>query len=205
VTASSRNLPGVDVRHLPTTVFGARDTAWWGTVGFMAIEATTIVVCVASYFYLWRNSATWPPEHTLRPSLLWPTIAVIVMLVSNIPMVWLRRAAKRLDLAGVRRWLIVGTVLSAVFVVLRWQEFLALNTRWDTNAYGSIAWLSVGFHATLLIANLGETAVMTAMLHSSRRTERHYTDAVDGADYWHFMTGIWVPLYVIIYLGPYFL
>ena len=193
----------VDVRQLPTTVFGHRDPLWWGVLGFIAIEGTTLFIAAASYFYLWRNTGTWPPQHTLRPSLLWPTISVIVLLLSNIPMRYLDRAAHRLDVPAVKRWLIVATGLSFLFLFLRWQELLSLNVRWDTNAYGSIAWLTAGLHGTLLVANAGEMAVFTALYHSSRRTERHFSDATDTVTYWYFMTGVWVPLYVTVYLSPY--
>src|SRR5690606_31010695 len=70
----------LDVARLPTTTFGHRNHLWWGTLGFMLIEGTTFVICVASYFYLRLNFPTWPPEHTLLPSLLWPTVHVAVML-----------------------------------------------------------------------------------------------------------------------------
>ena len=193
----------VDVRQLPTTVFGHRDPLWWGTLGFIAIEGTTLFIAAASYFYLWRNTGTWPPQHTLRPSLLWPTISLAVLLLSNIPIRFLDRAAHRLDAAAVKRWLIVATMLAFLFLFLRWQELLALNVRWDTNAYGSIAWLTVGLHGTLLVANAGEIAVFTLLFCSSRRTERHFGDATDTTVYWHFMTGIWAPLYAVVYLGPY--
>jgi heme/copper-type cytochrome/quinol oxidase subunit 3 len=193
----------VDVRQLPTTVFGHRDPLWWGTMGFIVIEGTTLLIAVASYFYLWRNTGTWPPEHTLRPSLLWPTISAAVLLLSNIPMYLLNRAAHRLDVPAVKRWLLVATLLSLVFLFLRWQDFLALNVRWDANAYGSIAWFTVGLHATLLAATAGETAVFTALYYSDRRTERHFGDATDLVVYWYFMTGVWVPLYGTVYLGPY--
>ena len=193
----------VDVRQLPTTVFGHRDPLWWGTMGFVVIEGTTLFIAVASYFYLWRNTGTWPPQHTMRPSLLWPTIALAVLLLSNVPIRFLARAARRLDVDGVKRWLLVATVLSFAFLFLRWQELLSLNVRWDANAYGSIAWLTVGLHATLLVGNAGEIAVFTALFYSSRRTERHLGDALDASVYWHFMTGVWAPLYAVVYLGPY--
>ena len=50
----------LDVSTLPTTVFGHRSHMWWGTLGFMLIEGTTLLVCVASYFYLRLNFTTWP-------------------------------------------------------------------------------------------------------------------------------------------------
>jgi cytochrome c oxidase subunit III len=203
MTSPGLSRSSVDVSGLPTTTFGPRSLLWWGTLGFMAIEGTTLFVMVASYFYLWRNEATWPPEHTVRPSLLWPTLALAVMLASLVP-AWLAdRAARRLDLAALRRWFVVLALCGVAFLFLRWQDFLALNCRWDTNAYGSVAWITVGLHATLLYLNAFETAFLAWLLFSSRFEEKHYSDATDSCFYWYFMVGVWVPLYAMVYLTPY--
>jgi heme/copper-type cytochrome/quinol oxidase subunit 3 len=193
----------VDVSRLPTATFGPRDLMWWGTAGFVAIEGTTLFICVATYFYLRFNFLSWPPEHTLRPSLLWPTIQAALMLASNGPNYLLQRSARALDLAAVRKWVVVEAVLSVVFVALRWQEFLSLNVRWDANAYGSIAWATVGFHATLLLLQMVETMVFGVFLYGDKIEEKHFSDAYDSAFYWYFMTGSWVVLYAIVFLSPY--
>jgi heme/copper-type cytochrome/quinol oxidase subunit 3 len=194
----------LDVAALPTTVFGARDLMWWATLGFMTIEGMTLLVCVATYFYLWRQPGGWPPEHTFLPSTPWPTIHVAFLLATNLVMRRVSRAAHQLDMTKLRRWMIVASVCSLITLPLRWQDFLALNVRWDANAYGSIAWMTVAFHATLLIVNTAETCVFTALMHR-RPTERHFTDACDLAVYWLYMTLVWVPLYAMLYWAPRFL
>jgi cytochrome c oxidase subunit I+III len=193
----------VNVAALPTTVFGPRALLWWGTLSFMAIEGTTLFICVAAYLYLWRNFPTWPPEHTLRPTLLWPTIDLAVLLVSNIPLMLADKAARRLDLRALRRWMLVALAFGFAFLFLRWQDLLALNCRWDTNAYGSIAWITVGMHGSLLAFNALETLVFVAILFSNRVEERYFSDASESCFYWYFMTLAWVPLYITVYLTPY--
>jgi heme/copper-type cytochrome/quinol oxidase subunit 3 len=201
-TRASLERSVIDVAGLPTTVFGPRDILWWGTLGFLVIEGTTLFICVAAYFFLWRNEPTWPPGHTLRPSLGWPTVHVLFLVVSNAAARQLSKSAHALDEHRTRRWLLVLAVIAAISLALRWQDFLALNVRWDTNAYGSIVWLTVGLHATLIAAELGELALMYALLVSERREERHLADASDVAFYWYGLTLFWVPLYLMIYLGP---
>jgi cytochrome c oxidase subunit III len=192
----------VDVSGLPTTTFGHRSLGWWGTLGFMAIEGTTLVIGLVAYFYLRRNFLTWPPEHTLLPSPFWPTVQVAVLLASLVPVVLADRAGHRLDLPALRRWLGVALAFEVAATFIRWQEFLALNVRWDANAYGSVVWTIVGLHTTLLVADLIETVVMLALLHSPRLVERHYSDATDVTLYWYYLVATWIPLYVVVYLGP---
>jgi heme/copper-type cytochrome/quinol oxidase subunit 3 len=199
MTAATRVL---DVSRLPSTVFDHRSHMWWGTLGFMMIEGTTLFVCIASYFYLRLNFTSWPPEHTLRPSLFWPTIHVIVLLASVAPVALADRAARRLDRPRMRRWFVVASLFAVSFLPLRWQDFLALNVRWDTNAYGSIAWAATGFHGTILLLQVVETLVFTGFLFTKDFEERHFSDASDTAFYWYFFVGSWIPIYLTLYLSP---
>jgi cytochrome c oxidase subunit I+III len=178
---------------------------WWGTLGFIIIEGTTLVICAASYFYLRRNYPTWPPEHIYRPALLIPTIQAALMLASNIPMRLVDRASSRMDLAGVRRGLVICSVLIVLMTILRGVEFRALNVRWDTSAYGSVAWATLTAHTTLLLLEMAETIAITVMLFGDQVEERDLSGVSDNALYWYFLTGSWIPLYIIVFLTPYFM
>lgn len=194
--------PELDVSRLPTESFGHQDLAWWGTLGFMVIEGTTLAICAVVYFYLRQNFDAWPPLRTPRPDLVMPTINVVLMLVSIVPAWFTDRAARRLDKRGALIGLLALSLFAIAFVVLRWFEFRALNTRWDTNAYGSIAWTVLGFHATLLVLEAGEVIGLTAALFRARLPIRVAGDASDVAFYWYFITLVWVPLYLIVFLLP---
>jgi cytochrome c oxidase subunit 3 len=192
-----------DVSALPRTVFGHRSLMWWGTLGFIVIEGTTLFICAVSYFYLRRNYATWPPEHIYRPSLLIPTIQVVLMLASILPMRAVDRASSRMDLNGVRRGLVICSVLVVIMSILRIFEFRALNVRWDTTAYGSAAWATLVAHGSLLILEMAETLAITVLVHGETVEERDLSGVSDNAFYWYFLTGVWVPLYFIEFLTPY--
>ena len=194
-----------DVRGLPRTVFGNRSLMWWGTLGYIMIEGTTLFICVVTYFYLRRNFATWPPQHIYLPALLIPTIQAVLMLLSNIPMLAVDRASRRMDLAAVRRGMVICSVLIVIMSVLRGFEFSALKVRWDTNAYGSVAWAALVAHGTLLLLEMAETLVITVLLFQPDVEERDLSGVSDNALYWYFLTGAWIPLYVMVFLTPYFM
>jgi heme/copper-type cytochrome/quinol oxidase subunit 3 len=192
-----------DIRDLPTVTFGHRSLMWWGTLGFMVIEGWTLALIAAMYFYIRQNFVTWPPLRTPLPSLLVPTINLAVMLVSVIPVYLAERAARRLDLGGVKLWLLISTLVSLAIPVLRWYELWSLNVRWDTNAYGSAAWLLVGTHASLLLLDLADTIGLTIFYWTRRMPIKAMSDTSDNSFYWYFMVGVWIPIYLIVYVGPY--
>jgi len=191
-----------DVAELPTVVFGARGILWWGVFGFMAIEGTTLAVCAASYLYVRKNFTDWPPPPTPLPSLLIPTIGVLLMVVSIWPMSRLERAARKFDKDAVQRGLILMSVFGLALSGLRYFEFRSLNTHWDTDAYGSTAWATVAFHSTLLWLEAVETSVIAALFLFGPIEEKHFSDVEDNAVYWYFMTLVWVPLYFLLYISP---
>ena len=192
-----------NVTHLPTTVFGHRSLVWWGTIGFIVIEGSTLFICAVSYFYLRKNFASWPPEHIVRPALTAAGVQAALMLASNIPMVMVDRAARRLDLATVRSGMVIMSLLAVVMCVLRGLEISALQVRWDSSAYGSVAWATLVTHSTLLLLETIESIVFTALLFSPALEQRDLAGTVDNALYWYFMTGVWIPLAAIVYLSPY--
>ena len=198
--------PAGDVARLPTVTFGQRSLMWWGTVGFMVVEGWTLALCVAAYLYVRQNFETWPPLRTPDPDLLLPTVNLVLMLISLWPAYMAQKAAKRLDEGGVRLWLTIGGFGSLPILVIRWFELWALNVRWDTNAYGSAAWVIVGVHSTLLLLDIGDT-IGFALFYwiRDKMPVKSMSDVSDNSFYWYFMVATWIPLYVLLYLGPRFL
>ena len=195
--------PVTDVSDLPDVAFGLRDIAFWGTIHFVVIEGFTLALCAVVFVYLGRNFEEIPPPGTALPSLLVPTIHVLLMLASVPLMVWINKAAMRFDLARVKLGLTIAAVVCTAFVALRLVELLvSVNVRWDTNAYGSAQWLVLGAHGTLLAIELLEIAGMAAIFWIAPVEKRHFSDASDLAFYWYFMVGSWLPLYALCFLGP---
>jgi heme/copper-type cytochrome/quinol oxidase subunit 3 len=115
------------------------------------------------------------------------------------------RAAKTEDFARTRRLLILATVVGLALFGLRLVEFRSLHTTWDANAYGSIAWTTMGVHASLLLMDTMETGGLAIVYALGRAQRKHYVHASENAIYWWFTTLSWVPLYVVVFWAPRFL
>jgi cytochrome c oxidase subunit 3 len=193
----------IDVAPLPSYAFGSRSIMWWATVLIIAIEATVFVVTIGAYFYLQGNEAEWPPPDTLLPDLYWPTVNVIVLLVSLIPNQIVKTAAEKLDVRKVRIWLTVCDLFAVAFVVFRCLEFRHLNVYWDSNAYGSITWTLLGFHTFHLVTDLFDSLVLTALIFTKHGQEpKRLVDVAENAFYWYFVVLSWLPIYAVLYWAP---
>ncbi len=202
MTAPPRS--SIDVSRLPTVVNGSRGLMFWGTLSFMVIEGWTLGLCAMSWFYLRQNQSHWPPLRTPNPSVLIPAINLGILLLSLVPSWWTAKRAKEMDRRGVIIGLLVCGVLGVISAVLRWFELWSINTRWDTTAYGSVAWLIVGLHYTLLIMDVGDTIGLNVKFALGELPPHFYSDTVDNTMYWFFTVLAWVPLFLIVYVGPYF-
>jgi heme/copper-type cytochrome/quinol oxidase subunit 3 len=196
-----RHHPVEDVSQLPTSGFGSVSPIWWGTLGFVALEATGFALAAGAYLYLRQVNPQWPIA--VAPPNHWPgTIMLVVLLISLWPNALADRAAREEHLGRVQLWLIVMSILGFAAVAIRGWEFAHLNVRWDANAYGSIVWFILGLHATHLITDLGDTLVLTALMFTRHVTGKRYSDVGDNAFYWYFVVASWIPLYALLYGVP---
>jgi cytochrome c oxidase subunit III len=193
--------PTLDLARLPDYGFGAASPMWWGTLGFIAIEATGFVLAGASYLYIATQNGGFPLG--APPPSLGPGIALtLLLLASVIPNIWVNHAARRQDLGRVRLGLVLMSVIGIAACVIRVFEFPALNIRWDDNAYGSLQWLLLGLHATHLGTDLADTLVLAVLMFTRHGEGKRFSDVSDNAAYWHFVVLAWLPLFALIYLVP---
>src|SRR5215213_9501840 len=130
-----RQRPVQDVSALPTYSYGSVSPIWWGTLGFVALEAMGFALAGGAYLYLRQVNPQWPIA--VAPPNHWPgTIMLIVLLLSLWPNALADRAARDERLDRVRLWLIVMSLLGLAALAIRGWEFAHLNVRWDANAYG---------------------------------------------------------------------
>jgi heme/copper-type cytochrome/quinol oxidase subunit 3 len=173
---------------------------WWGTLGVMAIEGTVFGLAIMAYFYLRSHQETWPLT-SLPPDLRWGTINTIVLVLSFIPAHFAKRAAERMELGGTRLWLVVSVIFGIVFTWIRGLEFMTLNCRWDSNAYGSVVWLLLGLHTTHIVTDLLDTIVLTVLFFTGPLDGKRFVDVSENSFYWYFVVATWLPIYFVIYWG----
>jgi cytochrome c oxidase subunit I+III len=192
----------LDVSALAPGAFGYRSLMWWGTMGMMLIEGTGFALAIGAYFYLRTRTTHWPPHGVAPPDLLWGTVNTVVLLASAIPNELAKKAGERIDLRGVRLWLVVCLLFGIGFNVIRVLEFMHLNIRWDHDAYGSVMWLLMGLHTTHILTDVLDTGVLTTLMFTGPIEEKRFVDVAENSLYWYFVVGTWLPIYAVVYWAP---
>jgi heme/copper-type cytochrome/quinol oxidase subunit 3 len=129
-------------------------------------------------------------------------VNTIIRLASTVPNQLAKRAGERVDLWGVRIWMVVCLLFGAAFNAVRVFEFMHLNVWWDHDSYGSIVWMLLGLHTTHIVTDFLDTGVLTALMFVGPIEETRFVDVEENAVYWYFVVFAWLPIYGVIYWAP---
>ncbi|MDQ3475744.1 MAG: heme-copper oxidase subunit III, partial [Actinomycetota bacterium] len=113
-------------------------------------------------------------------------------------------AAEKGDVFGLRRWFTLTFVMGLVFVLAQFNEYRVLVTEHGTtiasSTYGSVFYLTTGFHALHVIGGLVAFVFMLIRSTMGRFTPAQATAAIVVSYYWHFVDVVWIGLFAAIYL-----
>lgn len=184
-----------------------------GVVGmWVALSGILMLFTALTSAYIVRAglSDDWRP--LLMPRALWLSTALIF--ASSISLELARRCLKRGNEQAYSRWLLLTVVLGVGFLGaqwLAWRELVAQGIYIATNPHSSFFYLLTGTHGVHLL--FGILALDYLLLRAWRprgsdssggsrsETLMKRQTAVDVVGiYWHFMGGLWVYLFLLLFL-----
>lgn len=172
----------------------SRELGLWmflGTV-VMLFAAFTSAVVVRQSSTDWRSIDL--------PSLLW--VNTVVLIVSSLQLERARRA-RRLSPAATRN-LIGAAALGILFLVGQisaWRQLSAAGVYLSTNPSSSFFYILTGLHGLHLMAALLVLGVVLLKARQPRNAEAWPYLVSFGSTFWHFLTGVWVYLLIVLSIG----
>ncbi|MBA2775085.1 MAG: heme-copper oxidase subunit III [Nocardioidaceae bacterium] len=189
-----------------------------GTIVWLASELMFFAALFACYFTL--RSATpdtvqlWAQE-TQKLNVPFASVNTLVLVLSSVSCQLGVFAAERGQVGrsgkvfqvgkwGLREWFVLTYAMGAFFIGGQALEYAALveeNVTIPSSAYGSIFYLTTGFHGLHVTGGLiaflfvlGRTFVARTFTHEQAVT------AIVVSYYWHFVDVVWIALFATIYL-----
>lgn len=193
----------LDVSELPEGTADARSLLWWGNVGMLLIEGTMFAMLIATWVYLKFKNLDWPPQTIQGPNLLYPTIGLVILVISVAWMLIADRSALANRVATIRLGLALCVLTGIAFLWLRAQSMALIGFKWSDHAYGSVVWVIIGMHTFHTLAATGESLVLLIYTLTWPVTKKQLLDIRCTAVYWYFVVAWWIPLYFIVYITPY--
>jgi cytochrome c oxidase subunit 3 len=177
------------------------DHRMFGLATFLIADGMTFAGFFAAYL-TFKAVNPLPAGAIYELELPLPILNTILLLVSSATF---HRAGKALHLGNnplCRRWLLISAGLGIAFLVSQMVEYFTLPFGLTDNLYASTFFAATGFHG--LHVTLGALMILIVWWQArpdGGRVSQSNAFPLEAAElYWHFVDGIWVILFVILYL-----
>ena len=186
---------------LPIGSKGRLSSGWWGMIAVIATEASLFAYLLFSYFYVAAQTVgRWPPSGP--PDLTLSVPGTIVLLLGSATMWWGEKGVR----AGRRGQLLFGlgssVLLAIAFVVLEGVEWSHKSFSLTSNAYSSLYFTVTGFHLLHVIVGALMLAVLFVWTLLDYFGARRHSTVSIGVIYWHFVTAVWIAVFISFYVAP---
>ncbi len=175
-----------------------------GVVGMLCLilaEAAIFLIFIVAYvFYIGKSLSGPTPQDVLRL----PVFISICLLSSSLTVHFAVAALHKDKRRLCSVWLAATVLLGGIFLVgtaLEWYHLIyvdGLTIR--TNLFGTTFYSLVGLHASHVIVGL--IMLLLALIFSLLgKVTSEYVEKLDVLSlYWHFVDGVWVVVFLIVYV-----
>ena len=175
-----------------------------GTIIWLSSELMFFAGLFAMYFTARARSTVGWPQPPTELNLPYALTFTIILVASSVTCQLGVFAAEQGNVYGLRRWFTITFVMGLIFVLGQANEYRVLVTHHETtissSTYGSVFYLTTGFHALHVIGGLVAFVFMLIRSTMGRFTPAQATSAIVVSYYWHFVDVVWVGLFITIYL-----
>ena len=172
-----------------------------GMFSLIAAESAIFTIFVVAYiFYLGKSVSGPTPTEVLEL----PIFSTICLLSSSLTIHLAVRGLRQAKVGAFGLWWFLTLTLGAIFLVSTGREWRHLiydkGLTVSTNLFGTTYYSLVGlhaFHVTVGLLAIALTMILT-LLHKVK--PEHSERAEIFSLYWHFVDGVWVIVFTVVYL-----
>tara|TARA_B100000965_G_scaffold243506_1_gene204341 strand:- start:718 stop:1209 length:492 start_codon:yes stop_codon:yes gene_type:complete len=142
------------------------------------------------------------PDAIYELELPLPTLNTVLLLVSSFTFHRAGKFLEKNDAMKCQKWLLITGGLGVAFLISQMFEYFTLPFGLTDNLFASTFYALTGFHG--LHVTLGSIMIMIiwwqARVKDGRVNKENKFPFEAVELYWHFVDGIWVVLFIILYL-----
>ena len=186
-----------------------------GTIVWLSSELMFFAALFAAYFTIRAVTPDLWAQETEKLNVPFASVNTTVLVLSSVTCQLGVFAAERGQVGrsgslfnvgkwGLREWFVLTYVMGSIFIAGQATEYAELireNVTIPSSPYGSIFYLTTGFHGLHVTGGLiaflfvlGRTFVARTFTHEQAVT------AIVVSYYWHFVDVVWIGLFATIYL-----
>ncbi len=188
---------------IPVYPNGSRSVTRWAMGLMILILAVALATIHFSYFYLRLESPQWPPETMPLPSLLWPGLALLCVVLGCGAMQWAQQRIRQDDQRGLRVGLAVAFIAGIAAMWLLYYDFTQLSFDHTLHAYGSLVYTLGGFLQLVTVGGLLQIGLTQVWAWQGRYSAREHVAVEVGTLYAYALAAFWAVTVAIVYGAPY--
>jgi len=166
----------------------------------IAESAIFLIFVVAYVYYIGRSLSGPTPAQVLEL----PILSTICLLSSSITIHYAVGALRKDNVRGCTLGLAGTVLLGAVFLMMTAREWYHLIHDFGltirTNLFGTTFYSLVGLHASHVVVGLTMLTIALALSLRGSVTEEHAERLEVLSLYWHFVDGVWVVVFTVVYV-----
>ncbi len=186
-----------------------------GTIVWLSSELMFFAALFACYFTIRAVAPDLWTQETTHLNVPFSTVNTTVLVLSSVTCQLGVFAAERGQVGrtgsvlqvgrwGLREWFVLTYLMGAFFIAgqtVEYAELLHLGVSLSSSPYGSVFYLTTGFHGLHVTGGLIAFLFVLGRTFMARRfTHEQAITAIVVSYYWHFVDVVWIALFATIYL-----
>jgi cytochrome c oxidase subunit III len=177
--------------------------AQWGMLAFLLSEVALFGTLIVTYvFYIGRDTVGPSPKEALSLSLV--IFTTICLLASSATVHIAEGTLHRGDHARFIRWWLATIALGVVFLsgtAYEWHDLINRHQLTiSRNLFGTTYYTLVGFHALHVTGGVTVMLIVLGLALARQVTQQNRSSVGLVGWYWHFVDGVWVVVFSVVYL-----
>lgn len=165
---------------------------------WLAIVSATILFVSLNVLYVYNNAGR---RSIIMPRVLWVSTGLIIL--SSLTVEFSRRALRQRREERFRLLIYVTFGLGLAFLIaqlMAWQGLQAAGFYLNRNFRSSFAYIFTALHGLHLVGGLGGLLYLLVRSPVTWTRIRRRVSVDVTAIYWHFLSGLWLYLWVLIFV-----
>ena len=171
---------------------------------FIVSEVGFFAVLLISYIYFHLLPSSGPSAANSLSA--WRTLGFSICLFLSSATIHMAARGLRSGQAHiVKLWLAFTVALGAAFLVgqsLEYHSLLSQGVQLSTNLFGTTFFTLTGFHGLHVLVGLCVLGTLLGVALGGHLQEIKPSGFEAAAMYWHFVDGVWVVIFSVVYLWP---
>ncbi len=173
----------------------------------IATEAVLFISLMIAYVYFALNSNFSSQSKSLL-NIAQESIFTVALFLSSFTLYLAELNYRKGNFKGLKIWMILTVGLGLIFLsgqAIEYKNLLEANFTVSNDMFGTNYFTLTGFHAFHVIVGLIMLCILIYLIIKGNFRDKNSSVIATIGLYWHFVDVVWIFVFTLVYVSPYFL